>query len=64
MSACPHYLELPTGVPDDPPQLFECELPLNHPRKHRDNTGGRGIGPRPMGGKARKLVQVRIEWDR
>jgi len=64
MAECPHYLELPTGVPDDPPQVFLCDLPLDHKKKHRRWISGQGIGPRPMGGKARKRVEGLIEWDR
>jgi len=64
MSACPHYLEMPTGIPNKPPQTFECDLPLNHPKRHVHGTGAQGVGPRPMGGKPRKNVAVRIEWDR
>lgn len=64
MSECPHYLELATGVPDSFPQIFACHRPLDHPKKHEHSTGSRAVGPRPMGGKPRKNVAVRIEWDR
>jgi len=64
MSTCPHYLEMPTGDPDALPQLFECEKELNHPGRHKDWSNGQGVGPRPMGGKARKPVQVWVEWER
>ena len=65
MSACPHYLEMPTGVPDADPQTFECDAPLDHIGKHRCMVSGvQAVGPRPKGGKPRKYVQVWIEWDR
>lgn len=64
MADCPHYLEMATGIPDTDPQIFECDLLLGHPGKHKDWAGGQGIGPRPMGGKARKQVQVWVEWER
>jgi len=62
MSACPHYLEMATGIPDTPPQTFECDLPLDHKGKHLHGTGAQGVGPRR--GRARGSVEVRIEWDR
>lgn len=64
MSGCSHYLELPTGVPDSSPQIFDCEIPLDHKGKHKSWAYGVAVGLRPRGGKARKSVQVWIEWDR
>ena len=56
-SRCTHWLDLSWLT-------FDCDLALGHNGKHAHHTGGEGVGDRPRGGKARKDVEVRIEWDR
>ena len=56
-SRCPHWLSLHGTT-------FDCDLTLGHDGKHAHYAGGEGVGDRPRGGKARKDVGVRIEWDR
>ena len=56
-SRCTHWLSLHGTT-------FDCDLTLDHHGKHVAYKVGKGVGDRPRGGKARKNVVVRIEWDR
>ena len=56
-SRCTHWLSLHGTT-------FDCDLTLGHHSKHVAYTSGQGVGDRPRGGKARKNVVARIEWDR
>ena len=56
-SRCAHWLSLHGTT-------FDCDLALDHNGKHVSYTSGEGVGDRPRGGKARKNVVARIEWDR
>ena len=56
-SRCTHWLDL-SG------HTFDCDLTLGHGGKHVAYKGGQGVGDRPRGGKTRKDVVARIEWDR
>ena len=58
-SRCAHWLWL-----DLAGHTFDCDLTLNHHGKHVAYMSGQGVGDRPLGGKARKDVVVRIAWDR
>ena len=58
-SRCTHWLWL-----DLAGDTFDCDLTLGHGGKHVAHTSGKGVGDRPRGGKARKDVGVRIEWQR
>ena len=56
-SRCTHWLSLHGTT-------FDCDLTLGHHGKHVAHTSGQGVGDRPRGGKTRKDVVARIEWDR